>query len=88
MKSYKKVVRDGYILCVAFGENGEEITENEYNSLLDVIQSMPIAPDGYEYKLRADTLAWELHELPPASDPSEDDIDDAEAFDIIFGGAE
>ena len=35
--------------------------------------SKPCAPDGYTYKLRADTLEWELVELPPEPDPGEDE---------------
>ena len=87
MRTYRKVLRGDYIACVAVGDFGEEITEEEYNSILDVIHSIPLAPDGYEYKLRADTLAWELHELPPVP-PVEDDIDDSEALEILLGGAE
>lgn len=47
----------------------------------------PEAPEGYYYdsgweeQEEAIVQTWTLVELP-------DDIDDAEAFDIIFGGAE
>ena len=47
----------------------------------------PEAPEGYDYESAweetADSIVqtWELAPLP-------DDIDDAEAYNIIFGGAE
>ena len=40
----------------------EEITEQEYNNILDIIHNKPIAPDGFEYRL-TDNLEWELHEV-------------------------
>ena len=85
MKYYKTIV-DGYVFAISTGSGQEEISENEYNFLMDIIQSSPSAPTGYDYRLRADTLEWELFELPPVPDPMGEDIDDAEAFDIIFGG--
>ena len=87
MKHYKTII-DGYIFAISTGRGQTEITEEEYNSIMDIIQSVPSAPIGYGYKLRADTLEWEQYELPPAPDPSEEEIDESEAFDIIFGGAE
>lgn len=41
----------------------EEITELEYNNILELIKSKPIAPQGFEYRL-TDSLEWELYELP------------------------
>lgn len=40
-----------------------EITEAEYNTILEIIRNKPTAPDGYGYKL-TDSLEWELYELP------------------------
>ena len=89
MQDYYKVIADGYI--VGIGTNGNdsvtEITESEYNAILDIIHAAPHdAPEGYEYKLRASDLEWELVELPPAPEPSED-VDDSEALEILLGGA-
>ncbi len=39
----------------------------------------------YTYKLRADTLEWELVELPPEPEP---ELTSEEALDIILGGGE
>lgn len=59
-----KIVIDGYIAALTNG-GGTEITEAEYNSIMQKIQTKPADPEGFQYKLRADTLAWELVELPP-----------------------
>lgn len=64
---------NGYIVSVGVNIVGEEITEEEYNAILSRINSVPTAPSGYTYKLRADDLEWELVELPPEPDPGEED---------------
>lgn len=58
---YKKYEQDGYILCLGVGE---EITEDEYNKILDKINKRPTAPEGFTYRLTT-ALDWELCELPP-----------------------
>ena len=87
MTEFYKAVDNGYIIGV--GTNGNDsaaaITEAEYNEILSAIQTAPVAPDGYVYKLRADTLEWELVELPPVED---EELSDSEALDIILGGEE
>ena len=84
MKYYKNIV-DGYIAALSTGFGQIEITEEEYNSILSIVRSAPTAPDGYTYLLRTD-LEWELVENPPVPEPQDEDIDNAEAFGIIFGG--
>ena len=71
--NYYKIVADGYVLQVGSGVFADAITESEYNAILSKINSAPTAPSGYTYKLRADTLEWELVELPPSPDPGEED---------------
>lgn len=88
MKTFRKVVTDDYISCVAIGEYGEEISEAEYVKIVDLICAIPIAPDGYKYKLRADSLEWELIMLPPDPPDPDPDLDDSEALEILLGGAE
>lgn len=83
--SYKKIVLGGNILGVCEVEKGGNIDEDEYNRLIEIIGSMPTAPDGYYYALRSSDEEWELIKMP---DPMNDDIDDAEAYNIIFGGVE
>lgn len=80
MKYYKNIDGD-YITAIGTGIGDEEITQTEYENILSVIRSAPIAEEGYQYKLKAD-LTWELTELPHGEDP---DLSDAEAMDIILG---
>lgn len=69
---YKKYEQDGYILCLGVGE---EITEDEYNKILDKINNRPTAPEGFTYRLTT-ALEWERCELPPIenNEDSEEDI--------------
>jgi len=61
---FAKVIEDGFVTAIGIGIVGAEITEPEYHTIMRKIQSKPSDPDGYTYKLRADTLEWELVELP------------------------
>lgn len=72
---YAKLIDSGYICAVGVAILGESITEAEYNEILALIAEKPSAPSGYIYKLRADTLEWELVELPPEPDPGEEDAE-------------
>lgn len=81
MKHYK-MIADGYIVLVGIDCGGGEITEQEYNAIMDAIRSKPSAPHGCDYKLKAD-LQWELYELPPVED---EELTAEEALDIIVGG--
>ncbi len=62
---YCKEINQGYVSSVGTDTSGIEITEDEYNEILSVLQDRPVPPSGYDYFLRADTLEWELVELPP-----------------------
>ena len=63
---------------------GEEITETEYNVILSMLRSRPEAPEGYAYRLTKD-LVWEQYELPP--EDADPELTEAEALDILLGGA-
>lgn len=65
---YKKYEKDGYILCLGIGD---EITEDEYNEILDKINNRPTAPEGFTYRLTT-ALEWELCELPPIVENNEE----------------
>lgn len=86
MTEFYKVVNGGII--EGCGTNGNddatEITEDEYRALREMMHNCPTAPDGYAYALQDDPREWVLVEPP---DEPDDDIDDAEAFEILFGGA-
>ena len=81
--SYFKQIHGGYITAIGVAIFGEEITSEEYSTILKVIQSKPTASDGYDYRLKTD-LTWEQYELPPKDlDP---ELTAEEALDIIVGG--
>ena len=78
---YFKLIVDGYIISVGTGADGEQITETEYNNILDVIKNKPVAPDGYMYRLKED-LTWELAEKPPMP-PVEEEITLEDALEML-----
>lgn len=59
---YYKVIEDGYITII--GENivGEEISEEEYNTIMNVIENKPLTKEGFDYRLKED-LTWEEYEV-------------------------
>lgn len=84
MRYYKHIL-DGYILGIGTGSGFDEITEAEYEDIKTAIAAKPPRTDTTDYRLRED-LTWEAYPVdPPEPDP---EVDEAEAFDIIFGGAE
>ena len=78
---YYKQVSDGIILSFGEGRGGEEISEEEYLAIQNALEAKPEATETTDYMLRAD-LSWEAYDVEPV----EPEIDEAEAFDIIFGG--
>lgn len=82
----KKIVDSGYI--VGLSElTGQDITSEEENDIRFAISTRPKPQSGYSYRLKTD-LTWELYELPPEPEPSgSDELTDAEALDILLGGA-
>jgi hypothetical protein len=67
---YYKLIMDRHLISVGTGMGETEITESEYTEILAIIQSRPIPPEGYGYRLKTD-LTWELCELPPVPDEVE-----------------
>lgn len=68
---YGKYINDNYIVGVGTGAGtGSEITEDEYNEILDKINNRPTAPEGFTYRLTT-ALQWELCELPPTENNEE-----------------
>ena len=82
---YYKIVSGDYLLAVGAGNGGEEITEVEYNDIVDMIRSSPTVPEGYGYRLKSD-LTWELYELPVTAEETDPELTAEEALDIILGG--
>lgn len=66
MTDFYKQIDNGYIIGI--GTNGNDCVDgigvDEYNNLLSILRSAPVADEGYAYVLRADTLTWELVEVP------------------------
>lgn len=68
---YGKYINDNYIVGVGTGAGtGSEITEDEYNEILDKINNRPTAPEGFTYRLTT-ALEWELVKLPPIENNEE-----------------
>lgn len=80
---YYKAISNGYITAIGTGSGGTEITEQEYNQIMSVIQSKPMRTDTVDYHLRVD-LTWEEYERP--AEPDTDELlDPEEALDILLG---
>lgn len=80
MEKYYKLIEDGYIVLICTGFGDDEISREEYETILEVIHHRPEAEPGYTYKLRTD-LTWELCEVPPVPE------EDAEATDDDYRAA-
>lgn len=63
MKFYKQI-QDEFIMAIGTNTGGTEITESEYNAIVQKIRNKPTDPDGHTYKLRSDNMEWKLVELP------------------------
>ena len=61
-----------------------EITEAEYNHILEIIRNKPTAPEGYGYRL-TESLEWEMYEIPTKEEEIE--LTDSETLEILLGGA-
>ena len=72
--NYCLIISDGYIngFCQSEDSVLNPITEAEFNRIKSIHSERPAAQDGFTYKLKADTLTWELVELPPIDDTDED----------------
>lgn len=67
---FRKYEKNGYIICLG---TGKEISEEEYNTILQKIINRPQAPESYTYCLTS-TLEWELKKILPKDDLQEDEI--------------
>lgn len=86
MRYYKQFNENNKLIAIGTGAGGIEISADEYSEILSVIQNHPTA-EGKGYRLKAD-LTWEEYDLPPEPEPSdEDELSEAEALDILLGGA-
>ena len=71
---FYKYINDKFIIGVGTGSGGEEITEQEYSTILDKINNRPEAPEGYSYRLTT-AMEWELAEIPKIEPTAEEIIE-------------
>lgn len=62
-----KIIEDGYIVGIGENIGGEEITEEEYEEIMNVINNKQ-RQEGKGYKLKED-LTWEEYDLPVIETP-------------------
>lgn len=77
---FYKYINDRYIIGVGTGSGGEEITEKEYNSILEKINNRPETPEGYSYRLTT-AMKWELCEVPKIEPTTEEIIESEEDYE-------
>lgn len=83
---YKKIIVDGYILGLAEVEQNGNISKEEYDRITEIIRNKPIAESGFDYRLRADSIEWELVEVPAEEEQTEEaTIEDFEEAIGRFG---
>lgn len=70
---FYKYINENFIIGVGIGSGGEEITEKEYNSILEKINNRPEAPEGFSYRLTT-SLEWELCEVSKTEPTAEEEI--------------
>ena len=76
---FYKYINEKYIIGVGTGSGGEEISEQEYNNILDKINNRPEAPEGYSYRLTT-AMEWELCETPNIEPTTEEIIESEEDY--------
>ena len=81
----KVFTNDGYIISIMRGAKESNISDAEYQAIMDKMNRKPTPPDGYDYRLTVD-LEWEMFELPKETD--EPEPDEATETDYIAALAE
>ena len=78
---YYKQIEDNILVAIgeskAIGEGQTEISEEEYNNILSIIQNKPEDTETIIYKLHADTLEYVAYDRPeePVIEPTDPVID-------------
>lgn len=81
---HNKYIDGNYIVSIGIGDGGSEITENEYITIMEVIENKPAETDTIGYRLKTD-LTWEQYEKEPIP---EDDPTAEEIVSILTGESE
>ena len=74
---YQKNTENGYIVSIVKGVSVGNITEAEYQAIMDVIRNKPTAEQGYDYRLLED-LTWELVQLPEPEPEADEEATEAD----------
>lgn len=82
---YYKLIADGYLEAIGTGDGGTAITEEEYNSILDLIRNKPLAPDANHDYWITEGGEYVLVEIEPLPEP---EADAQEIVDILEGVVE
>lgn len=78
---YYKQIEENILVAIgeskAIGEEQTEITSEEYNNILSIIQTKPEDTDTIIYKLHADTLEYVGYDRPPEPviEPTDPEVD-------------
>lgn len=84
MKRYFEQNDGTYILAYGIGgHGGTDIKEERYNAILSAVENIPSDTETISHRLKVDLTYEEV-----SVEPYNGDIDDAEALNIILGGAE
>ena len=87
---YYKITSNGYLHSIGTGGvSGEEITQQEYKRIENVIRNAPTVPEGYSYRL-TESLEWEQVkvETPDIINTMTETEQKAMAYDILTGVSE
>ena len=71
MIRYFKNFEGEYIISISTGSGKEEISQEEYENILNLVRNRPEPEDGYDYKLKED-LTWELVEISSEKEVTEE----------------
>ena len=78
---YYMIADNSYIYEVGIGMSGEEISEDLYAEIMDLLKERPVPTETTDYRLTV-ALAWEPYQVQPI-EPSE--LDAESALAIILG---
>ena len=81
---YSKEIENGYIIGAWSGlDRGEEISEEEYQTIYTALINPPERKDGYYYKLKTD-LTWDEIKDDYEAEPTEEDDTAAMLVDMDY----
>ena len=70
--AYNVFTNNGYIVSILHNTKDGNITEAEYQSIMDVVNHKPAASNGFDYRLTIE-LEWELYELPVGEEADDEE---------------